>query len=111
MVGTSNVGAQHLAITASPRPLRNYAKLVNGPAWYPRARVRSLGSVEVDGKRMHAIYVPPATNDGSIFMHHVVLVWSVNGHTYGFGFHNMRGIRRTLLLDKQLAVHFKLVRP
>ena len=47
---------------------------------------------------MHAIYVPPATNDGSIFMHHVVLVWSVNGHTYGFGFHNMRGIRRTLLL-------------
>jgi hypothetical protein len=111
VVGTSNVGAQHLAITASPMQLQNYAKLVNGPAWYPRARVRSLGSVQVNGKRMDAIYVPPATNDGSMFMHHVVLVWSVKGHTYGFGFHNTRGIRRTLLLDKQLAAHFKLVRP
>jgi hypothetical protein len=111
VIGTSNVGAQHLAITASPRRLTNYAKLVNGPAWYPRARVRALGSVEVNGKRMHAIYVPPATNDGSMFMHHVVLVWSVNGHTYGFGFHNTRGIRRTLLLDKQLAKHIRLVRP
>lgn len=111
VVGTSNVGAQHLAITASPRLLGNYAKLVNGPAWYPRARVRSLGPVEVNGGRMQAIYVPPATNDGSMFMHHVVLVWSVKGHTYGFGFHNTRGIRRALLLDEQLAPHFQLVRP
>lgn len=111
VVGTSGVGAQHLAITASPRRLTNYAKLVNGPAWYPRARVRALGSVEVNGKRMHAIYVPPETNDGSMFMHHVVLVWSVKGHTYGFGFHNIRGIRPTLLLDEQLAGHIKLVRP
>jgi hypothetical protein len=78
---------------------------------YLGAVYRSLGSVEVNGKRMDAIYGPPATNDGSMFMHHVVLVWSVNGHTYGFGFHNTRGIRRTLLLDKQLAAHFKLVRP
>jgi len=60
---------------------------------------------------MRAIYVPPATNDGSMFMHHVVLVWSESGHTYGFGFHNTRGIRRALLLDEQLARHIKLVRP
>jgi hypothetical protein len=111
VVGTSNVGAQHLAITASPRPLRNYAKLVNGPAWYPRARVRPLGWVKVNGRRMRAIYVPPATNDGSMFMHHVVLVWSERGHTYGFGFHNTRGIHRALLLDEQLARRVKLVRP
>lgn len=111
VVGTSNVGGQHLAITASPSRLKNYAKLVNGPAWYPRARVRPLGWVKVNGRRMRAIYVPPATNDGSMFMHHVVLVWNVTGHTYGFGFHDTRGIRRTLFLDKQLAAHFKLVRP
>jgi hypothetical protein len=111
VVGTSNVDAQHLALTASPRRLKNYAKLVNGPAWYPRARVRPLGWVEVDGRRMRAIYVPPATNDGSMFMHHVVLVWSARGHTYGFGFHNTRGIRRALLLDEQLAGHIELVRP
>lgn len=111
VVGTSNVGAQHLAITASPRRLKNFAKLVNGPGWYPRARVRPLGWVEVNGKRMRAVYVPPATNDGSMFMHHVVLVWSESGHTYGFGFHNTRGLRRALLLDEQLARHIKLVRP
>jgi hypothetical protein len=111
VVGTSNVGSQHLVITASPTALKNYAKLVNGPAWYPRARVRAIGWVKVNGRRMRAVYVPPATNDGSAFMHHVVLVWSKEGHTYGFGFHNTRGIRRALLLDEQLAKHIKLVRP
>lgn len=111
VVGTSNVGAQHLVITASPRPLKNYAQLVNGPAWYPPARVRPLGWVEINGRRMQAVYVPPATNDGSAFMHHVVLVWSEGGHTYGFGFHNTRGIHRALLLDEQLARHIELVRP
>lgn len=53
---------------------------------------------------MQAVYVPA-------FMHHVVLVWSEDGHTYGFGFHNKRGIHRALLLDEQLARHIKLVRP
>src|SRR5437899_3048350 len=33
VVGSSTVGRQHLVITASPRPLRSYAKVVNGPAW------------------------------------------------------------------------------
>ena len=38
VVGSSGFGYdQHLVITASPMPLRNYAKVVNGPAWYPRA--------------------------------------------------------------------------
>ena len=32
VVGTSNVGGEHLVITASPGPLANYAKVVNGPA-------------------------------------------------------------------------------
>jgi hypothetical protein len=111
VVGTSNVGAEHLVITASPRPLTNYAKLVNGPAWYPRARIRPLGWVEINGRRMRSLYVSPATNDGSAFMYHVVLVWSEGGHTYGFGFHNTRGIRRALLLDEELARHIKLVGP
>lgn len=111
VVGTSNVGAQHLGITASPTVLMSYAKLVNGPAWYPRARIRPLSWVEVNGRRMRAIYVPPATNDGSMFMHHVVLAWTQGGHTYGFGFHNVQGIHRTLLLDEELARHIKLVRP
>jgi hypothetical protein len=111
VVGTSDVGREHLVITASPKPLTNYAKVVNGPAWNPQARVRPLGWVQIKGWRMRSVYVPPATNDGSAFMHHVVLIWNDGGHTYGIGFHDVRGIHRTLLLDEELARHVKLVRP
>ena len=111
VVGTSNAGGEHLVITASPTVLKNYAKLVNGPAWYPLARVHPLGWVEINGRRMRSIFVPPATNDGSAFTDHVVLAWSEGGHTYGFGFHNTGGIRRALLLDEELARHIELVRP
>jgi hypothetical protein len=41
----------------------------------------------------------------------VVLVCSDAGHTYCIGFHNTRGIHRTLLLDEALARHVKLVGP
>jgi hypothetical protein len=60
---------------------------------------------------MHSVYVPPATNDGSAFAQHVVLIWNEAGHTYGVGFHNTRGTRRTLLLDEELARNIKLVVP
>jgi hypothetical protein len=110
-VGSSYVGPEHLVATASPRRLANYAKVVNGPAWYSRARVRPLAWTTINGWRMRAVYVPPATNDGSAFMHHVVLIWSVGHHTYGFGFHNLRGVRHTLRLDEELARHITLVDP
>src|SRR5205823_410654 len=43
VVGSSGFGYDnHLVITASPVPFRNAAKIVNGPAWYPQARVRPL---------------------------------------------------------------------
>jgi hypothetical protein len=42
VVGSSETNDQHLVIVASPHALRNYAKVVNGPAWYPGARVRLL---------------------------------------------------------------------
>jgi hypothetical protein len=112
VVGSSGFGYdQHLVITASPVPLRNYAKVVNGPAWYPRARVRPIGSVIVNGRLLRAVFVPPATNDGSAFAHHVVLIWTVGGHTYGVGFHDVHGIRQALSLDVQLARWIELVPP
>ena len=110
-VGSTSVGPEHLVTTASPRRLSSDAKVVNGPAWYPRARVQPMGRVTINGWRMHAVYVPPATNDGSAFAHHVVLIWTVGDHTYGFGFHNLRGLRITLQLDKELARHLILVGP
>jgi len=58
---------------------------------------------------MRSGYVPLATNDGSAFMNHVVLIWTDAGHTYGIGFHNTKGIHGTLLLDEELAKHIRLV--
>lgn len=111
VVGSSETNDQHLVINASPRPLRNAAKVVNGPAWYPDARVRPLGSLTINGWRMRAVYVPVKTNAGSAFMRHVVLIWTVGGHTYSIGFHNVHGIDATLDLDAALARGVRLVAP
>jgi hypothetical protein len=109
--GSSETADQHLVITASPRLLQNHAKLINGPGWYAAARVRSLRCFTLNGWEMKAVYVPPATNEGSAFARHVVLIWTVGGHTYGVGFHNVDGIRATLDLDLALARGMRLVAP
>jgi hypothetical protein len=111
IVGSSAVGGEHLVITGSPKPLVNYAKVVNGPAWYPTAEVEPLVWVRVSGRRMRAVYVPPSTNDGSAFADHVVLIWTTGTHTYGIGFHRVGGLTRTLRLDLELAKHISLIRP
>jgi hypothetical protein len=111
VVGSSETNDQHLVVVASPRALRNDAKVVNGPAWYPGARVRPLRSLKINGWRMRAVYVPPGTNDGSAFARHVVLIWTVGGHTYGIGFHDVHGRRATLDLDAALARGLRLVAP
>lgn len=89
-VGWSGTSARdHLAITASPTPT-SPVKLVNGPAWLPGEYVELLGSVTVRGLHAQSVYVPPKGNDGSMFMHHIVLVWTRGGHTYGVGFSRSR---------------------
>jgi hypothetical protein len=111
VVGSSLAAGEHLVLTASPCPLSNDAKVVNGPAWYPGARVRPLGWVHVNSRRMREVFVPPATNAGSAFAGHVVLIWTVGDHTYGIGFHDVNGIRPTLMLDLELARGIRLIRP
>jgi hypothetical protein len=111
VVGSSETSDQHLVISASPHPLVDAAKAVNGPGWYPGARVRTLGPVTIARRRMEAVYVPPATNEGSAFADHVVLVWTAGGHTYAVGFHDVAGITATLALDTSLARSIELVGP
>jgi hypothetical protein len=101
---------QHLVIQASPRPLSNYAKAVDGPGWFPTARVRPLGWVTTSRWRMRAVFVSPDTNE-SAFVHHIAMVWTVGQHTYAVGFHNFTGMRATLRLDQQLAPWIELVGP
>lgn len=111
VAGSSETRDQHLVITASPRPLANYAKVVNGPAWYPAARVRTLAWTTISGWRMRAVYAPQDTNAGSSFANHVVLIWTVGQHTYGIGFHNDQGIAETLRLNEALARGIEFVDP
>ncbi|MGB2875485.1 MAG: hypothetical protein WBB76_08430 [Gaiellaceae bacterium] len=101
---------QHLIMLASPRPLRSYAHAVVGPYWSPGMRVRNLARVTINGWRIRAVFLSQATCMCA-FAHHVVLVWTVGGHTYSVGFHNFTGLRPTLILDEELAGHIKLVRP
>jgi hypothetical protein len=111
VVGSSETNDQHLVIVASPRALRNDAKVVNGPGWYPGARVRPLRSLTINGWRMRAVYAPFGTNAGSAFARHVVLIWTVGGHTYGIGFHKVNGLGATLDLDAALARGLRLAAP
>jgi hypothetical protein len=110
VVGSSANADEHLVLNASPHPISNYAKVVNGPGWYSAARERLLGWVVVNGWRMREVFVPYATNDGSAFANHVVLIWTLGQHTYAIGFHNVYGIHHTLLLDLALARGIKLIR-
>ena len=83
------IGDQHLVVTASPHRLRDYAKVVNGPAWRRGERVRPLGWLTINGRRMREVFVPPETNVGTAFASHIVLIWSMGDHTYAFGFHKV----------------------
>jgi hypothetical protein len=56
--GLGPAGAQSLVLVASPRRLSSDARLVNGPAWYPPARTRNLGSISIGGRRMREVWVP-----------------------------------------------------
>ena len=74
VVGSSGVGNQHLVIVASPRPVHDYDRLVNGPRLVS-GRVRTTGRLG-HGQwlaRPMGETVPPATNEGSAFMGHIVL--------------------------------------
>jgi hypothetical protein len=73
--------------------------------------VKQLGVVQVGGVVMHAVFVPQATNDGSAFANHVVLIWQRRRHTYGIGFHNVTTIRQTLSRDVVVARSIRFVGP
>jgi hypothetical protein len=111
VVGSSSDGVQSLVLEASPWPLQSYAKVVNGPAWYPAARIRPRGFVSVGGRRMRVVWVPALTNDASSFSDHVALIWTEAGHTYAIGFQNLDGFGATLELDLELAAGIRLVAP
>jgi hypothetical protein len=109
VVGSSTAGGQSLVLSASPRPLASFARVVNGPAWYPAARTRPLGRVLVNGSEMREVWVPARTNDASSFSDHLALIWTVGGHTYAIGFQNLHALDETLRLDRKIAAGIRLI--
>lgn len=105
------VPSQRLVITAAPRVVRSYAQMVNGPAFFRGQRVEVGGWVTVNGWRARWIFVPPATNEGSSFMGHHVLVWTTGGHTYAVGFHETTTRAVARAMDLELVRSIKLVGP
>lgn len=108
--GSVSSPTRHLVLTASPRPFSSYARAVDGPSWFPAARVRPIAWVTAGRWRMRAVFVLPGANE-SAFVRHVALVWTVGRHIYAAGFHDFSGLRETLELDRRLARWIELVRP
>lgn len=104
-------GFLHLVMQGSPRIIRDSARAIDGPGMVPGSRVRSRGVVTIAEKRMHWYYVPPDRNQGSAFMHHLVLVWTASGHTYAYGFHVTSTFAVARALDLELVRHLVTVRP
>jgi hypothetical protein len=102
---------EHLVLQASPEPVRSLSKMINGPGWYPGARVVPLGVVHAGEWTMREVYADPATNDGSTFSDHVVLVWTAEGHTYALGFHLSGSRHETRTLNRTVARSVSLVPP
>jgi hypothetical protein len=100
---------EHLIISTSPRPIRDYARFVNGPGWYPGDRVDVGGWISVNGWRARWVFVPPQTNDGSAEAGHVMLIWTTGGHTYGVGFHDTSTRAATRAMDLQFVRHLRMV--
>jgi hypothetical protein len=103
----------HVALIASPHVEPDVAKLVNGPAWYPGARVQLLGSSRVGGRLIRWAFVPAATNDGSQFADAVAAAWTAGGHSYAIGFRVPAGGRAAarVLGQRLLASVTMVTRP
>jgi hypothetical protein len=111
VVGSMQTDQHHLVLQASPEPVRSLARMINGPGWYPGASVVRLGKVRAGGWAMREVYADPATNEGSAFSGHLVLVWSAGRHTYALGFHLNGSRHETRMLNATVARSVSLVPP
>lgn len=105
---------QHLALQGAPRIVTNPVRAIDGPGRsLPgfRPRVQPRGHIRVAGRLMRWYLVPPATNRGSMFSGHLVLVWNADGHTYAYGFHVLQTFAVARALDLELARHLVAVKP
>jgi hypothetical protein len=115
----------HLVILASPRLLTNLHAAIDGPGFIPNSVVgrrgcfprggrchpllKRLGAVSAHGWRVYLVEATPW--DESAFTHHLVMVWTVSGHTYAAGFHEVQGRAAARRWDAELLSGLRLVSP
>jgi hypothetical protein len=87
----------HLVIASSPRPF-TIGRFIFGPYQRP-GRIVLDGTAGVGGVIGTWVRVPPGPNRLSRFSEHIVLVWTIYGHTYGLGFHGLERLSRELGLE------------
>lgn len=107
--GDSVVPEGHLIIQAAPRHV-GPAGFIHGPAGVPEHPGISLRRQKARIKQgWTGRWVVASKAYGSAFNGHTVLVWDVDGRTYGLGFHATGAASRRLAL--WLARHSTLVAP
>jgi hypothetical protein len=111
VAGAGSAPGIALSLTAAPQLEPSIAKLVNGPAWYPAARVTRLGRARVGDRLVQWAFVPAATNDGSQFSDAVAAVWSSRGHSYAVGVRAAGGRVAERALLVRLLEGLTLVKP
>jgi hypothetical protein len=111
VVGSMQTSQDHLVLQAAPRAVSSLARAVDGPGWYPGASVRMIRSLRLRDWTVREVAVPLATNEGSAFARHLVLVWTVRGHTYAIGFHRAGSLHRTRRLNAMVVRSIRLIPP
>jgi hypothetical protein len=99
----------HLVLQASPRPIGDYAGVINGPVVVAGMREKFLGWLTRRGWRIRVLFVPPHLNQGSAFSGHVVYVWTSGSHTYAFGFHDVVSQKVTTAWNNELLRGVRLI--
>jgi hypothetical protein len=69
--------------------------------------LRVVGNTSVGGVRADLVEVPPGS--GTAFGSHLVVVWTVNAHTYALGFHGTDDVARQL--DESVISDLELIQP
>jgi hypothetical protein len=111
VVGSMQTSQDHLVLQAAPRTVSSLARAVDGPGWYPGASVRTIRSLRLRDWTVREIAVPLATNEGSAFARHLVLVWTARDHTYAIGFHRAGSLHRTRALNAMVVRSVRLIPP
>lgn len=106
----ASAGFEHFAIEIAPTTTLSFKQVVDWPLKLPHARLVREGSITVHGQR-RALYFVPYSNDGSIFMHHLVCIWTQQGHTFVYGFHVVTTRQRARALDEAVLQSAQTVEP